>query len=161
MIVKRTDMSRREIPPESVAQCFVQRVPIHFARRFVLIGLRTDDEHVIEVATDDPGRQTIINNLALTLSCEVRMVLVEAEAIQRAINAEELSVFLVARGHYLYDTGHLEEARQAYSVASRLMPQSQDYQGFLAEVEARLEIQRRGQRGITSNHQRLGRGTRP
>ena len=65
----------------------MQRVPIHFARRHVLIGLTTDDPQVIEVATDEPAKRSIVENLSLTLGGEVRMVLAEAEAIQRAINA--------------------------------------------------------------------------
>ena len=86
MIVGRSDTPRREIPPGQIAERFVQRVPIHFARRHVLIGLKTDDEQVLEVATDEPGKMAIVENLGLTLGCEVRMVRAEATEVQRAIN---------------------------------------------------------------------------
>ena len=33
---------------------FVSCIPIHFARRHVLIGLATDDDQVTEIATDRP-----------------------------------------------------------------------------------------------------------
>ena len=75
-----------EIPSERIAQRFVQRVPIHFARRHVLIGLDTDDPHIVDVLTDDASRLALIENLGLTLDCEVHLVLSEGHAIQRAIN---------------------------------------------------------------------------
>jgi len=86
-VASETSPASAMIAPQRVAARFVERIPIHFARRHVLIGLRTDDEQLLEVATDDPSRLATIENLALTLDCEVRMVLAEAPAIQRAINA--------------------------------------------------------------------------
>ncbi|MFQ5807745.1 MAG: GspE/PulE family protein [Phycisphaerae bacterium] len=75
-----------EIRLERVAHRFVQRVPIHFARRHALIGLETSDPRVTEIATDDPRRRAVVENLGLTLACEVRLVLANADAIQNAIN---------------------------------------------------------------------------
>jgi general secretion pathway protein E len=72
---------------DRVAQSFVERVPIHFARRYTLLGLATDDPAVIEIVTDEAAHQPSLENLALTLGCEVRMVLADAGEIQRAINA--------------------------------------------------------------------------
>jgi general secretion pathway protein E len=77
------------VPPALAARVagrFAERVPIHFARRHVLIGLTTADAQVIEVATDDPAKRPTIENLSLTLGCEVRMVRGDAAEIQRAIN---------------------------------------------------------------------------
>jgi len=48
--------------------------------------------------------------------------------------AEELAVFLAARGHCLEDTGRLPEARLAYAQAHRLDPKSAEYLGFLAQA---------------------------
>lgn len=48
--------------------------------------------------------------------------------------AEELAVFLAARGHCLEDTSHLPEARLAYAQAHRLDPKSREYLGFLADA---------------------------
>ena len=48
--------------------------------------------------------------------------------------AEELAVFLAARGHCLEDTGRLPEARLAYARAHRLDPKSREYLGFLAHA---------------------------
>ncbi len=48
--------------------------------------------------------------------------------------AEELAVFLAARGHCLEDTGRLAEAREAYVRASRLAPHVKDYRGYLATL---------------------------
>ncbi|MEW6253313.1 MAG: ATPase, T2SS/T4P/T4SS family, partial [Planctomycetota bacterium] len=75
-----------EIPAARVAPRFVQRVPIQFARRHALVGLTTADEQALEVATDDARRRPTLENLGLLLGCEVRMVLAEPAAIQRAIN---------------------------------------------------------------------------
>ncbi len=75
-----------DTPAARIAARFVQRVPIHFARQHALIGLETDDPEVLEIATDEPRRRPTLENLGLTLGCEVRMVLAEPAAIQRAIN---------------------------------------------------------------------------
>jgi tetratricopeptide (TPR) repeat protein len=48
--------------------------------------------------------------------------------------AEELAVFLAARGHCLEDTGRLPETRLAYAQAHRLDPKSAEYLGFLVQV---------------------------
>ncbi len=86
MMALGTASCLRQIPLSRLAKRFVRRVPIHFARRHVLIGLETDDPHVVEIATDDAGRRALVDNLGLTLGCEVRLVLADAEAIQNAIN---------------------------------------------------------------------------
>ena len=75
--------------------------------------------------------------------------------------AEELSVFLAARGHCLFDTGRLEEARQAYAAAFHLMPQSRDHQSFLAGADAALAAQRQEQRRYFTGQRWTGNGTRP
>jgi len=49
-------------------------------------------------------------------------------------SAQELAVFLAARGHCLEDTGRLPEARLAYAQAHRLDPKSREYVGFLARA---------------------------
>ncbi len=77
---------RSDVRPDRVAACFVRRVPIHFARRHVLIGLETDDPQVVEIATDDTDRRALVENLALTLGREVRMIRAEPDVIQSAIN---------------------------------------------------------------------------
>jgi hypothetical protein len=51
--------------------------------------------------------------------------------------AEELGVFLAARGHNLIDNGRLHEAQVAYAVAHRLHPTSKDILSFLADAVAR------------------------
>ena len=52
--------------------------------------------------------------------------------------AEELSDFLVSRGHCLLDNGYTQEARDAYGAAVRLNPAVRHYRGFLAEAEKKL-----------------------
>jgi hypothetical protein len=49
-------------------------------------------------------------------------------------SAQELAVFLAARGHCLEDTGQLPEARLAYAQAHHLDPKSREYLGFLAQA---------------------------
>ena len=74
------------IPRERISDDFTRLVPIHFARRHLLIGLITDDDAVLDIVTDDQSRRPTVENLALTLGREVRMVLARADVIQRAID---------------------------------------------------------------------------
>lgn len=76
-----------EIALARISQRFVQRIPIHFARRHTLIGLETADQHVIEIAAPEAAKQGVIDNLALTLACETQMIMAESDAIQRGIDA--------------------------------------------------------------------------
>jgi tetratricopeptide (TPR) repeat protein len=67
------------------------------------------------------------------------MKMTEAEArsgryLKSLRPAEELAVFLAARGHCLADTGRMPEAMVAYAHAHRFAPTSPDYIGFLAEA---------------------------
>ncbi len=83
------------------------------------------------------------------------------EYLKSLTPSEGLSVFLASRGHCLFDTGRLREAHDAYAGACRLMPQSCDNRGFLADVEARLATERgQGAMNVTGQ-QWLGSGTRP
>ncbi len=75
-----------ELDPARICERFVQRVPIHFARRHALIGLETDQPQVVEIATDDPNRQGVVDNLAVTLDCETRLVTADGATIQRLID---------------------------------------------------------------------------
>lgn len=65
---------------------FVQRIPIHFARRHVMLGLEADANDVLEVVTDDARRLPTLENLALTLGCEVRASFAEPAAVLDAID---------------------------------------------------------------------------
>lgn len=58
----------------------------------------------------------------------------EAIYLESLKPAEELAVFLAARGHCLADTGRLHEAQVAYAEAHRLAPQMREYLGFLAQA---------------------------
>jgi regulator of sirC expression with transglutaminase-like and TPR domain len=86
---------------------------------------------------------------------------VRGEYLKPLTPAEELAVFLAARGHCLYDTGRVAEARDAYAAACRLMPQSRDNQSFLEDVEARLAAYGQERRRQVIGRQRSGCGTRP
>ena len=74
------------IPPERIANRFVERIPIHFAREHGLIGLTTDDPDLFLIASEDPTRWQLIDNLGLVLEAEVRAIGASAAEIQRAIN---------------------------------------------------------------------------
>jgi hypothetical protein len=67
--------------------------------------------------------------------------------LQSLTPAEELAVFLAARGHCLHDIGRLPEARVAYARAHRFDPSRPEYLGFLAEA---VGIPRTGERVATS-----------
>ena len=69
-----------------VAPRFVERVPIHFARRHLLIGLATERPDVVTIATDAIGKQSIVDNLALTLDCGTQLMIASADAIRQAID---------------------------------------------------------------------------
>jgi hypothetical protein len=60
------------------------------------------------------------------------------EYLKSLTPGEELAVFLECRGHCLYDTGWLPEARDAYAAVCLLMPQSGDAQGFLELADGKL-----------------------
>ncbi|MGE3182814.1 MAG: hypothetical protein AB7N71_14380, partial [Phycisphaerae bacterium] len=65
---------------------FVQKVPIHFARRHIIIGLDTENPNRVQIACADPRTVGVVENLSLTLGCETELILAEADAIQAAIN---------------------------------------------------------------------------
>ncbi len=75
-----------ELAQRCVSQRFVERIPIHFARRHVLIGLADEDPQRVEVVTDDEHRRPTVENLALALDCEVRLRLCQADAILECID---------------------------------------------------------------------------
>lgn len=49
---------------------------------------------------------------------------------------EELAVFLAARGHCLFDNGRLDEALDAYRLATERVPQARAYSYFIEVTEA-------------------------
>jgi hypothetical protein len=51
---------------------------------------------------------------------------------------DELASFLATRGHCLQDNGRLWEAREAYAMASRLVPKSPIYSGFLRNLTSNI-----------------------
>lgn len=65
---------------------FVERIPIHFARRHALLGLETSDPAILEIAAPDEAVAPIVDNLGLTLGCEVRLVVINRDAILKAID---------------------------------------------------------------------------
>ncbi len=69
-----------------ISRRFVEKIPIHFARRHTLIGLDTDHPEIVEVFASDAGQQTIVDNLGLTLTCEVHLRVASDQEIQTAIN---------------------------------------------------------------------------
>lgn len=56
------------------------------------------------------------------------------ELLKSLTPAEELSVFLAARGHCLYDNKRFDEAVEAYEAAARLMPQANAWPWFAART---------------------------
>ncbi len=69
-----------------ISRRFVERIPIHFARRHALIGLDTDQADIIEVFASDAAVQATVDNLGLTLACEVQLRVASDQEIQAAIN---------------------------------------------------------------------------
>lgn len=69
-----------------VSPRFVERVPIHFARQFGLIGVESGAPGVLEVHAADESLQSIVDNLALTLECETRLCPAPRNLIEQAIN---------------------------------------------------------------------------
>lgn len=71
------------------------------------------------------------------------------ELLKSLTPAEELSVFLAARGHCLYDNRRYDEAVEAYEHAARLMPQASAWPWFVArtrDTQAMIEGHRLGRR---------------
>lgn len=84
---------------------FVRAIPIHFARRHTLLGLNTADESVLEIAAADESTASIVDNLALTLGCEVRLVVAARDEILKAID-------------YAYQAQDVDVAQTVAEVAS-------------------------------------------
>ncbi len=100
--------------PADISRLFAERIPIHFARRHTLVGLNDNDDRFIRVATDDADKQRIVDNLAVTLDCAVRLEVHDAAAIQAAINTayEEQSVDVAGAIHRIDVENGSEQAVQ-------------------------------------------------
>lgn len=74
------------IPLDRIASGFVERVPIHFARRHAILGLQTTEQHLVEILAPDTTADSTIDNIGWLLACVVRRVSAEADAILDAID---------------------------------------------------------------------------
>ncbi|MCA9243706.1 MAG: Flp pilus assembly complex ATPase component TadA [Phycisphaerales bacterium] len=66
---------------------FLAEVPIHFARRHAVLGLVGVRDGCCDVLADSTSRQGVVDNLALTLRMETRLIVAAREAILQAIDA--------------------------------------------------------------------------
>jgi len=77
---------RTGVKPDSLSDDFVDKIPVHFARRFCVVGLGTSNA-VMDVATASPIDLYPLDDVASILGVEVRPVLVPRSEIVALINA--------------------------------------------------------------------------